>query len=538
MPTDRSRRKAAAADSNEAENDTNEEEQSLIDDQGPASILRSTCTGFLSKRLEMWVERFPDILDEMGLGTWQELRPYAHEEPKEIGESFRALVEAKAGGDKQLLMSAPNATQLGRVISEMARSNTETISPPRSMAKSAGTGLSGSSGKTESELTRDTAKLAIYSSMKNDIKLEMANGEHKPAHVADVLDYAGETAKLFVGMDGYAELKGAVQARRDAPGLSLEEMLASHPIPDDLRVQFARQLYAGLSPKYKREVLQRSSSAKREQAAEKMYEDGIVLTHVLIATSLDLSELEIATRRVQYLSVTAVPSNNKAGLTRAFEKYKRETVELYQLQDLGSIRKTAAKTMYDAGTILLTQYCDIAQTWSNLWQGRPKDESMGDIRVQHMKYLQTMVIDIEQRIRDLPDVKYTRTPMHEKGPLMTGQGAQAGGTADLQVCRQFRRNGTCTYGAKCKFVHEQPQSGKVMMVNPVTEGKIEHLQSVMMSIPQSVFDEAGEEEFQVSYDAGCEQLDNDEFHKDIQHMQFCLNAIIDGTLEEGEWDDS
>ena len=231
--------------------------------------------------------------------------------------------------------------------------------------------------------------------MKNDIKLEMANGEHKPAHVADVLGYAGETAKLFVGMDGYAELKGAVQARRDAPGLSLEEMLASHPIPDDLRVQFARQLYAGLSPKYKREVLQRSSSAKREQAAEKMYEDGIVLTHVLIATSLDLSELEIATRRVQYLSVTAVPSNNKAGLTRAFEKYKRETVELYQLQDLGSIRKTAAKTMYDAGTILLTQYCDIAQTWSNLWQGRPKDESMGDIRVQHMKYLQTMVIDIE-----------------------------------------------------------------------------------------------------------------------------------------------
>ena len=249
MPTDRSRRKAAAADSNEAENDTNEEEQSLIDDQGPASILRSTCTGFLSKRLEMWVERFPDILDEMGLGTWQELRPYAHEEPKEIGESFRALVEAKAGGDKQLLMSAPNATQLGRVISEMARGNTGAISPPRSMAKSAGTGLSGSSGKTESELTRDTAKLAIYSSMKNDIKLEMANGEHKPAHVADVLDYAGETAKLFVGMDGYAELKGAVQARRDAPGLSLEEMLASHPIPDDLRVQFARQLYAGLSPK-------------------------------------------------------------------------------------------------------------------------------------------------------------------------------------------------------------------------------------------------------------------------------------------------
>ena len=81
-------------------------------------------------------------------------------------------------------------------------------------------------------------------------------------------------------------------------------------------------------------------------------------------------------------------------------------------------------------------------------------------------------------------------------------------------------------------MHEQPQTGKVMLVNPVAEGKVEHLQSVMMSIPQSAFDEVGEEEFQISYDSACQQLDNEEFHKDVQHMQFCLNAIIEGNEDD------
>ena len=136
--------------------------------------------------------------------------------------------------------------------------------------------------------------------------------------------------------------------------------------------------------------------------------------------------------------------------------------------------------VYDAGTILLTQYCDIAQTWSNLWQDRPQDESAGDIQVQQMKHLQAMVTRIEQMIRDLPDAKYARAQVHDRGPLMTGQGAQAGGTRD--ICRQFRRTGKCSYGDKCKFEH-QANPGIVLMVNPIQENRIEQLQDTLMELP-------------------------------------------------------
>ena len=77
----------------------------------------------------MWVELYPDVLEEMGLATWEELRPYAHEEPQAIGGAFRALIATKAEGDQSRLMSEPSATQLGRLISELARSNTGTRSP-------------------------------------------------------------------------------------------------------------------------------------------------------------------------------------------------------------------------------------------------------------------------------------------------------------------------------------------------------------------------------------------------------------------------
>ena len=526
MPPTTRNRDAAPDDKSGATSETNEhEERTSIDEQDPASALRAICKGFLSKRLEMWVELYPDVLEEMGLATWEELRPYAHEEPQAIGGAFRALIATKAEGDQSRLMSEPSATQLGRLISELARSNTGTKSPPRAPSEA----KSGLSGKTESELTRDTAKLAVYSSMKNEVKLEMANGDHKPAHVADVIEYAGETAKIFVGMEGYTELKGAVQGRKDSPGLSLEDMMASHSVPDDLRVQFARQLYAGLTPKYKREVLHRSSSAKQEQAAEGMYEDGIVLTHVLIAASLELSELEITTRRLQYLSVTAVPSNNKPGLMRLFERYRRNTVELYQLQDLGSIRKTAAKTMYDAGTILLTQYCDIAQTWSNLWQDKPQDESAGDIQVQQMKHLQAMVTRIEQMIRDLPDAKYARAQVHDRGPLMTGQGAQAGGTRD--ICRQFRRTGKCSYGDKCKFEH-QAAPGIVLMVNPVQEHRIEQLQDTLMELPgigdtRYYDDPETDVQFHQIYERAKQDVDEDDFEASMEHMKECMLVYSD-----------
>ena len=85
--------------------------------------------------------------------------------------------------------------------------------------------------------------MAIYNSIKGDIKLETVYGEGRPAHISDTLDYVAEVAKLLVGMEGYAQLKDIVQARRDTPGLTLEAMMASHDLSDELLAYFARQLY-------------------------------------------------------------------------------------------------------------------------------------------------------------------------------------------------------------------------------------------------------------------------------------------------------
>ena len=52
-------------------------------------------------------------------------------------------------------------------------------SPPRGDAP--GGVLSSASGKTESQMSRDTAQMAVYASIKHDIKLPMPNGDTQPA---------------------------------------------------------------------------------------------------------------------------------------------------------------------------------------------------------------------------------------------------------------------------------------------------------------------------------------------------------------------
>ena len=113
------------------ESEYSNEDASSIDVQGPASALKAACSGFLLKRLDVWLTRFPDIVDEFGLATWQELRPYAHMQPGVIGEAFRALVAHKAGKDQQFFVSIPHTLQLGQLLSELAKDNAERLSPPR-----------------------------------------------------------------------------------------------------------------------------------------------------------------------------------------------------------------------------------------------------------------------------------------------------------------------------------------------------------------------------------------------------------------------
>ena len=82
-----------------------------------------------------------------------------------------------------------------------------------------------------------------------------------------------------------------------------------------------------------------------------------------------------------------------------------------------------------------------------------------------MQHLTGMAVTVKQMIRDLPDMRQAQAMSRNEE---SQQGPQAGGTPkDLQVCRQFRRIGTCSYGAKCKFEHEKSQGNTVMLVDPM-----------------------------------------------------------------------
>ena len=507
--------------------DDNEEfEASSIDVQGPASALKAACTGFLLKRLELWLDRVPDLVEEFGLSTWQELRPYAHMQPGEIGESFRDLVQEKTEGEQQLRVSIPHTRQLGQLISELARANAETLSPPRGSLEQ-----SGATDRTESQLTRKTAEMAIYNSIKGDIKLETVYGEGRPAHISDTLDYVAEVAKLFVGMEGYAQLKDIVQARRDTPGLTLEAMMASHNLPDELLAHFARQLYAGLTTRYKKEVLQKSRYAEDEATADSMHVDGIAMAYVLLEASLDVTHLQIAEKRVAYLKGAAVAPNSRAAISKAFDKYLRDTTELHQLRELGSVRKTAPLTQYDAGTVLLTNYRDVADTWNRMWSEKNYTECTDPEMLQplQMQQLRVMAWKVKQMIKDLPDIRVQPQP---SGPRQIGTPGVLvdPGPDSKNVCREFQRTGKCRWQSKpggCKFSHDTP----IVMHVDTTDAHVMALQDTMMRMVH--LDKSGQEEdtvpmqkddFALIYDTAYGFVGTEGFY-DTHNELLCMVAV-------------
>jgi len=500
------------------------EDASSIDVQGPASALKASCSGFLLKRLDVWLTRFPDMVDEFGLATWQELRPYAHMQPGVIGEAFRAMVAQKAGKEQQFYVSIPHTQQLGQIISELARANTETMSPSKGA-----TAHSGGSGQTESQLSRKTAERAIYNSIKGDIKLETAYGEGKPAHISDTLDYVAEVAKLFVGMEGYAQLKDIVQARRDTPGLALEAMMASHNLPDELLAHFARQLYAGLTTRYKKEVLQKSKYAEDGETADHMHVNGIAMAYVLLEASLDNTDLQIAEKRVAYLKGAAAAPNSRAAISKAFDRYLRDSTELYQLRELGSVRRTAPLTQYDAGTLLLTNYRDIGDTWNRLWSEKRYEEcdSPEGLQLAQMQQIRVMAWKVKQMIKDLPDIRVQPQPTGIR-PI----GVAASSPVDKNICREFQRTGKCRWESKpggCKFSHDTPT---VMHVHS-TDPQAMALQDTMMRMVHLARDQSNMEEgimqmsqqdFQEVYDRAYEHVGTEEFH-DTHNELLCMVAI-------------
>ena len=115
--------KAETGSSNEIKGGTQYEDESSIDEHGPIRALQGKCTGFLLARLGVWLERFPELPRDLGMLTWQEMRPYAHVQQQALSEMLRTTVNSMAGENQQLHMSIPHALQLGQLLSELAKDN-------------------------------------------------------------------------------------------------------------------------------------------------------------------------------------------------------------------------------------------------------------------------------------------------------------------------------------------------------------------------------------------------------------------------------
>ena len=90
------------------------------------------------------------------------------------------------------------------------------------------------------------------------------------------------------------------------------------------------------------------------------------LAYILYETALDISDLEAAKKKAAYLQAIAVRPNDKAMLERAFKKFKRDSFELFQLQELRTARTEEAEVQYRVGSILFSNFSELASTWSRL----------------------------------------------------------------------------------------------------------------------------------------------------------------------------
>ena len=88
-------------------------------------------------------------------------------------------------------------------------------------AKSLG-GTTASSHKTESQLSKEPAKMMSYSQVKHSEQLELANGAGKPAHVSDTRTFVEEAAKSFAGMEGFDSLLGQLEMLATQPGIQVK----------------------------------------------------------------------------------------------------------------------------------------------------------------------------------------------------------------------------------------------------------------------------------------------------------------------------
>ena len=212
----------------------------------------------------------------------------------------------------------------------------------------------------------------------------------------------------------------------------------------------------------------------KSKYAKILFDPG-VLPFALYATAVDIGDRDATRKKLMYQEVVSARPNDKATMERSFRTFDRSSVELLQLQELGSARGTSpARMQYNAGIVIFTNYSDISQEWSKLWkEGAP-------IMPPMLQMMQT----ISDEIQKLPDLRPYRPPEFPLG--LTRQSHPSTATEQppqlhRHMCGQFARSGSCTYGDKCKFSHAQA------MVNMVQPDEIDQQVQLLQGSMKDVY---------------------------------------------------
>ena len=462
----------------------------------PQAEIEGRVTGVLRRKYEEWGKRFSSLLTGLGLNTWEEYDEceYQDMEVKAISDivtdETTTIIDKEKKPPSELLPSKMEAMRLAKAMRSIARERAGLPTSPSSDAKSRATA---DSERTESQLTRDTAKLGIFSHLKSDEKLEQERGYEKPPHVFDAARYLEEQAKPLVGMEGYEPLAAMLEVRKVRPDIDVGEFtdLYRETVPEDVGRHHSRLCYEGISSQCKKEVLSQSRYKHR------LFDPGI-MPFALYEVSLDVSDLEASQKRCDYQKPIAVRQTDKPMLMAGFKQFERNSFELYQLRELGTARTSPQEVQYMIGSALFSNYPDISHKWSRLW---------GEAANKSMEAMRGMMQDIAVAIKELPDFQSVAHPARPTGMLSAQKPGNFPELQDKYVCRDFQRTGTCTYesrtGKKCRFAHAK---AKVMLASLSTQDKdVKALQDTLNDLNHEQKAEAGEfiekEHFRTLYDA-------------------------------------
>ena len=147
--------------------------QTAPTDKTPEQEIQGKIAGALREKYDEWSGRFGGLMIGLGLRTWQEYDQCMYQEMAagDIAAIVTDEVTSAVGAEKKqptgLLPSKMEAIRIARAMRGIARERGGMPDSPNSGVKSSATGAS---DITESQLTRDTARLGIFSHKRDKFK--------------------------------------------------------------------------------------------------------------------------------------------------------------------------------------------------------------------------------------------------------------------------------------------------------------------------------------------------------------------------------